>query len=233
VAPGNADIIILSDSDEENVNLVPPETVYDTYRVNGSGSSLAVNPGITDSYLEDLALDAGANSCFGLFDTGVNDVGMSNWSYSSCTQAGPHFQLFNTDPDVSDAFIDLDHPSISCAVPMNGCTLASTPAITSGGEVLDSLACDANVDMDVGLVDNPMRFVAEDPSLQTFLPVQPVQPDLVHKPPVSNRAPTEDWFPLSLSSTSESFGNHTRNHDQGAAKIGVDLRNQLGSNQGA
>ncbi|KAL9388587.1 hypothetical protein Peur_017192 [Populus x canadensis] len=231
VPPGNADIIILSDSDEENVNLVPPETVYDTYRVNGSGSSLAVNPGITDSYLEDLALDAGANSCFGLFDTGVNDVGMSNWSYSSCTQAGPHFQLFNTDPDVSDAFIDLDHPSISCAVPMNGCTLASTPAITSGGEVLDSLACDANVDMDVGLVDNPMRFVAEDPSLQTFLPVQPVQPDLVHQPLVSNRATTEDWFPLSLSSTSESFGNHTRNHDQGAAKIGVDLRNQLGSNQ--
>lgn len=231
VPSGNADIIILSDSDEENVNLVPPETVYDTYRVNGSGSSLAVNPGITDSYLEDLALDAGANSCFGLFDTGVNDVGMSNWSYSSCTQAGPHFQLFNTDPDVSDAFIDLDHPSISCPVPMNGCTLASTPAITSGGEVLDSLACDANVDMDVGLVDNPMRFVAEDPSLQTFLPVQPVQPDLVHQPTVSNHAPTEDWFPLSLSNTSESFGNHTRNHDQGAAKNGVDLRNQLGSNQ--
>lgn len=231
VPSGNADIIILSDSDEENVNLVPPETVYDTYRVNGSGSSLAVNPGITDSYLEDLALDAGANSCFGLFDTGVNDVGMSNWSYSSCTQAGPHFQLFNTDPDVSDAFIDLDHPSISCPVPMNGCTLASTPAITSGGEVLDSLACDANVDMDVGLVDNPMRFVAEDPSLQTFLPVQPVQPDLVHQPTVSNHAPTEDWFPLSLSNTSESFGNHTRNHDQGTAKNGVDLRNQLGSNQ--
>ncbi|KAJ6900579.1 E3 SUMO-protein ligase SIZ1-like isoform X1 [Populus alba x Populus x berolinensis] len=231
VPSGNADIIILSDSDEENVNLVPPETVYDSYRVNGSGSSLAVNPGITDSYLEDLALDAGANSCFGLFDTGVNDVGMSNWSYSSCTQAGPHFQLFNTDPDVSDAFIDLDHPSISCPVPMNGCTLASTPAITSGGEVLDSLACDANVDMDVGLVDNPMRFVAEDPSLQTFLPVQPVQPDLVHQPTVSNHAPTEDWFPLSLSNTSESFGNHTRNHDQGTAKNGVDLRNQLGSNQ--
>ncbi|KAJ6717714.1 E3 SUMO-PROTEIN LIGASE SIZ1-LIKE ISOFORM X1 [Salix purpurea] len=231
VPSGNADFIILSDSDEENVNLVAPETVYDTYRVNGSGSSLAANPGITGSYLEDLALDAGANSCFGLFDTGVNDVGMSNWSYSSGTQAGPHFQLFNTDPDVSDAFIDLDHPSISCDVPMNGCTLESMPTITSGGEVLDSLACDANVDMDVGLVDNPMRFVSEDPSLQTFLPAQPVQPELVRQPPASNCAPTEDWFPLSLSSTGESFANHTRNHDQGAAKNGVDLRNQLGSNQ--
>ncbi|KAJ6720297.1 E3 SUMO-PROTEIN LIGASE SIZ1-LIKE ISOFORM X1, partial [Salix viminalis] len=193
VPSGNADFIILSDSDEENVNLVAPETVYDTYRVNGSGSSLAANPGITGSYLEDLALDA--------------------------------------DPDVSDAFIDLDHPSISCDVPMNVCTLESMPTITSGGEVLDSLACDANVDMDVGLVDNPMRFVSEDPSLQTFLPAQPVQPELVRQPPASNCAPTEDWFPLSLSSTGESFGNHTRNHDQGAAKNGVDLRNQLGSNQ--
>ncbi|CAK7325500.1 unnamed protein product [Dovyalis caffra] len=226
VPSGNADIIVLSDSDEENVNLAPPETVYDTCTVNGSGSLLAANPGIANSYLEDLALDAGANSCFGLFDTAVNDVGMSNWSYSSGTQAGPHFQLFNTDSDVSDAFIDLDHPSIGCTAPMNGCTPASMPAITSGDEVLDSLACDANVDMDVGLVDNPMRFVGEDPSLQTFLPTQPV-----YQPPVSNCVPTEDWISLSLGSTSESFGNHTRDRVQGAAKNGVDLRNQLGSNQ--
>ncbi|KAL9402626.1 hypothetical protein Peur_006475 [Populus x canadensis] len=231
VPSGNADIIVLSDSDEENVNLVPPQTVYDTCPVDGSCSSLVANPGIADSYLEDLALDAGADSCFDLFDTGLNDVGMSSWSFSSGTQAGAHFQLFNTDSDVSDAFIDLEHSSISCAAPMNGSTLASTPTITSGGEVPDSLACDANVDMDVGLVDNPMRFVSEDPSLQTFLPTQPVQPDLVHQPPVSNPVPTEDWISLRLGSTNESFGSHTMDRPHRAARDGVDLRNQLGLNQ--
>jgi len=233
VPSGNADIIVLSDSDEENVNLVPPETVYDICPVDGSCSSLVANPGIADSYLEDLALDAGADSCFDLFDTGLNDVGMSSWSFSSGTQAGAHFQLFNTDSDVSDAFIDLEHSSISCAAPMNGSTLASTPTITSGGEVPGSLACDANVDIDVGLVDNPMRFVSEDPSLQTFLPTQPVQPDLVHQPPVSNPVPTEDWISLRLGSTNESFGSHTMDRPHPAARDGVDLRNQLGLNQGA
>ncbi|KAF9676709.1 hypothetical protein SADUNF_Sadunf08G0031200 [Salix dunnii] len=233
VPSGNADIIVLSDSDEdeENANFVPPENVYNTCPVDRSFSSLATYPGIADSYLEDLALDAGPDSCFDLFDRGVNDVGMSSWSYSSATQAGAHCQLFNTDSDVSDAYIDLEHSSISCAAPMNGSTLASMPTITSGGEVPDSLACDAGVYMDVGLVDNPMRFVSEDPSLQTFLPPQPVQPDLVHQPPVSNPVPTEDWISLRLGSTNESLGNHTMDHTQCPAKDGVDLQNQLGSNQ--
>ncbi|XP_024466348.1 E3 SUMO-protein ligase SIZ1 isoform X4 [Populus trichocarpa] len=83
VAPGNADIIILSDSDEENVNLVPPETVYDTYRVNGSGSSLAVNPGITDSYLEDLALDAATSVA------ALNDEARSNRKCNKKFSDGP------------------------------------------------------------------------------------------------------------------------------------------------
>uniref|UniRef100_A0A6N2LQH8 SAP domain-containing protein n=1 Tax=Salix viminalis TaxID=40686 RepID=A0A6N2LQH8_SALVM len=227
VPSGNADIIDLSDSDEENTNLVPPEIVCNTCPVDGSFSSLAANPGIEGSYLEDLALDAGADSCFDLFDRGVNDVEMSSWSYSSSTQAGAHFQLFNTDSD----FIDLEHSSISCSAPMNGSTLASTPTIISGGEVPDSLVCDAGAYMDVGFVDNPMRFVSEDPSLQTFLPAQPVQPDLVHQPPVSNPVPTEDWISLRLGSTNESFGNHTMDHTQCPAKDGVDLQNQLGSNQ--
>ncbi|KAJ6767879.1 ZINC FINGER MIZ DOMAIN-CONTAINING PROTEIN [Salix koriyanagi] len=227
VPSGNADIIDLSDSDEENTNLVPPEVVCNTCPVDGSFSSLAANPGIEGSYLEDLALDAGADSCFDLFDRGVNDVEISSWSYSSSTQAGAHFQLFNTDSD----FIDLEHSSISCAAPMNGSTLASTPTIISGGEVPDSLVCDAGAYMDVGFVDNPMRFVSEDPSLQTFLPAQPVQPDLVHQPPVSNPVPTEDWISLRLGSTNESFGNHTMDHTQCPAKDGVDLQNHLGSNQ--
>ncbi|KAJ6317521.1 hypothetical protein OIU76_013126 [Salix suchowensis] len=202
IFPRNADIIDLSDSDEENTNLVPPEIVCNTCPVDGSFSSLAANPGIEGSYLEDLALDAGADSCFDLFDRGVNDVEMSSWSYSSSTQAGAHFQLFNTDSD----FIDLEHSSISCAAPMNGSTLASTPTIISGGEVPDSLVCDAGAYMD---------------------------PDLVHQPPVSNPVPTEDWISLRLGSTNESFGNHTMDHTQCPAKDGVDLQNHLGSNQGA
>ncbi|PQP99383.1 hypothetical protein Pyn_11937 [Prunus yedoensis var. nudiflora] len=116
---GNADIIILSDSEEEDVHLVSPGTVYNTLPVGGSGCSLSVPPGFSGSYAQDPALKACASSSLGLFNETGNDIGMSQYPYPSGTEADPGFQLFGTDSDISDAFIDLEQTAVAHSAPTN------------------------------------------------------------------------------------------------------------------
>ncbi|XP_031279864.1 E3 SUMO-protein ligase SIZ1-like isoform X1 [Pistacia vera] len=227
-----ADIIILSDSEEGNEHLDPPESVYKTFSAIDSGP-----PGFSDSYLVDPMLDAGANSCLGLFSGIISDIGMSNWPYTSGTRGGSGFQLFGTDSIVADAFVDLDHSPVMCPPPMNGFTTVARPTLTSGREILDSPVCHNNIDIDEHLIDNTLPFVGDDPSLQNFLPSQPPvvlsESDLGQQPPTLNGIRTDDWISLRLGSDGEHVRGDLGSNSRSAATNGLELRHICGPNGAA
>ncbi|KAG6669904.1 hypothetical protein CIPAW_01G275100 [Carya illinoinensis] len=217
----DADIIVLSDSEEEN-NLV---------------RSLSALPSVRDPYLEDPALNIGLSSCLGLFNVSEsgngNEIGLSPWPYSMGTQAGSAFQLFGTDSDVSDAFVDLDRTSVPCSVPMNGNIEASRSTVNSGGHILSSSVCYTSNEIDDGMVDNPMAFISEDPSLQNFLPIQSAemleQSNVEHPHPVMSGF--EDWISLRVGSKGGIVDTDIGAHAVSAAANGLGLRNPNGSNE--
>ncbi|XWS75123.1 hypothetical protein CRYUN_Cryun01aG0058300 [Craigia yunnanensis] len=229
------DVITLSDSEEENVNLVSSHTDYKSCLLNDSGA-LSAPPAIEHSYLENSILDSGITSCLDLLNGSSKDFGMSDWPYSS-TQSGSGLKLFGEDSDVSDVLIDLEHSVVKCSAPMNGYTLASKSTMNSSGQVPDSSICNANIDEDDDLVDNPFAFVNEDPSLQNFLPTQPVgtleESDIGHCLPISNGTHTEDWTSLRLGSNGDSIGSGVVGTvAQSAVSKGLDLINDCRPNEG-
>jgi hypothetical protein len=220
----DADIIVLSDSEEENDHV----------------RSLSALPRIPDSYVEDPAPNVSVSSCLGLFNGSGSGSGNGNgseielspWPYSLGPQAGPAFQLFGPDSDVSDAFIDLEHTSVSFLAQMNGKVQASTSIANSGVQVLSSSVCHTNNGIESALVDNPLAFVGEEPSMQNFLPTQPAdmldQSIMEHQPPGSY----EDWISLRVGSKGESVHGDFGAHVVAAAPNGLDLINPNGSNEG-
>ncbi|KAJ6691592.1 ZINC FINGER MIZ DOMAIN-CONTAINING PROTEIN [Salix purpurea] len=111
---GNAEVIVLSDSDDENDILISSGSVY---KSNQNGATFSVPcPEIADHFLEDPTLGTGGNSCTGLFNAD-DEYGMPLWPLPPGNQAGPGFQLFNS--DVSDALVDISHedPSLQIFLP--------------------------------------------------------------------------------------------------------------------
>ncbi|PPE00971.1 hypothetical protein GOBAR_DD01934 [Gossypium barbadense] len=169
---GNAEVIVLSDSDEENEILISPPTVYkDNHNQNdGGGLGFPVAPpGISHPYSEEPPLGPAAN--LGLF-TPNDEFDMPLWSLPSGSQDGSGFQLFNTDPDVADTLVDLQRSSLNCPSTINGYPLA--PETTLGSTTLVPTCSIGQVDTNLNdsLVDTTL-FGGEDPSLQIFLPTHP------------------------------------------------------------
>lgn len=194
---GDAEVIVLSDSEEENDNMISSGTLYKNNQTDAGGSTFSVPPhGIADSYPEYPS--TGVSSCLDLFNANDDEFGMSMWSLPPDSQAGPGFQLFGSDADVSDALVDLQHSSINCPTSMNG--YAGT-AMRSAAFVPESSSGRSNADVNDCLVDNPLAF-GDDPSLQIFLPTRPsdasMQPNLRDQPDVSNCTRTDDWISLRL-----------------------------------
>ncbi|CAL5211295.1 unnamed protein product [Lathyrus oleraceus] len=197
---GGAEVIILSDSEEDDILVPPPAIATNNNIIDTADGYSMPPPGIVDPYAEDQNL--GGNSCLGLFPN-EDDFGMSSlWSLPSATQTGPGFQLFGSDADVSDALVHLQHGPINCTSSLNGYTLAPETALGSSSLLQDSSAGRSDADLNGGLVDNPLAFAGDDPSLQIFLPTRPgessVQNELRDQTNVSNGVCTEDWISLSL-----------------------------------
>lgn len=197
---GGTEVIdLISDSEEDNDILVSPAIPCKNIRNDTADGYSVPPPGIVDSYTEDQNL--GGNSCLGLFPN-EDDYGMSSlWSLPPATQAGPGFQLFGSDADVSDALVHLQHDPINCTSSLNGYALAPDTAMGSSSLLQDSSAGRSDADLNGGLVDNPLAF-GDDPALQIFLPTRPaessVQNELRDQANVSNGVCTEDWISLSL-----------------------------------
>ncbi|KAA8544013.1 hypothetical protein F0562_021810 [Nyssa sinensis] len=232
IPTGHGEVIVLSDSEEENDPLISPRTIYENNQSDAGGVAFSLPPhGIPDSYPEDPALGTGASSSLGLFNTNDDEFGMMSWSLPSGSQAGPGFQLFGSETDVSDALVDLQHGSINCPTSMNGYGLTAETAMGSAGLVPESLVDRSNADINDGLVDNPLAFGGDDPSLQIFLPTRPLdasmQPDLRNQPDVSNGVHNEDWISLRLG------GGGSGGHGDSAAPNGLNSRQQLPSKEEA
>ncbi|KAJ0941368.1 putative chromatin regulator PHD family [Helianthus annuus] len=84
---GDADVIILSDSDDETEN--PMSSAPTAYNENGA---INVTP-----QAEDPAMYHGGSSGLGLFNDNDDDFGVPFWSLPSTSQMGPGFQLFGSD----------------------------------------------------------------------------------------------------------------------------------------
>ncbi|XP_010264787.1 PREDICTED: E3 SUMO-protein ligase SIZ1-like [Nelumbo nucifera] len=224
----DANVIVLTDSEEENEKFPSNEVVYQNCQSVATGIPYPVAPTkVPDSYQE----DQGGNSC--LFFSGNNDdFGMPLWQLPSGTQAGPGFQLFGTDTDVSDALVGMPNTSASCPTSMNGYTLTPDMPLGSSTKVPDPSACHSNTDINDGLVDNSLAFGGDDPSLQIFLPTQPAsvsaQSDTRDQPDLANGIRAEDWISLRLGGS----GGGSRGHGESGATNGLNSRNQLASKEG-
>lgn len=241
----DAGVIVLSDSEEDN-NITLPEAAYDTGPPSGNGIPFTeTDPGAQDSYL----VDAGPGSgCLGLFGSS-DDFEMPLWPLPACSQTGSGFQLFSTDANISDTMVDVNRSSLGCP-PMNGYGLAADGAIGTAPQAedfparhpsahahhnhhheslhqsrMDSSASHSNADANGSLVDNPLAFAGDDPSLQIFLPTQPagiLQPDLTQDVDMANGIQTDDWISLRL-------GLNDGNHIEPAGTSGLNSRHQFGS----
>lgn len=198
----DAEVIVLSDSEEE---IEPGMSSAANHKNNGPDNGEVQFPsaqhGIPDSYYENPALGNGGSPSLGLYSANDDDFGMNMWPLPSSSQGGPGFQLFGSDLDVSEALVEMQHGPLNCPPSVNGYTLAAETALGSAALIPDSTAQCSNTSN--GLVDNPLAFSGNDPSLQIFLPTRPSeaslgQSDSRDHPDVSNGVPTEDWISLRL-----------------------------------
>ncbi|XP_057781763.1 E3 SUMO-protein ligase SIZ1-like isoform X2 [Salvia miltiorrhiza] len=193
---GDADIIVLSDSDEETEPLMSPKA----HKSSGADSIQFPAPqhGIPDSYYENPAVSNGANSCLDPYNTNDDEFGSNIWSLPP---GGQNFQLFGSDADITGHLVDMEDVTLNCQSSMNGYKLAAETSLGAAALIPDS---DAQLtDMNGGLVDNHLPRNGNDPSLQIFLPTRPsdastVQTDMRDHPDVSNGIRTEDWISLRL-----------------------------------
>eukprot|EP00262_Sarcandra_glabra_P019373 TRINITY_DN7294_c1_g3_i1.p1 TRINITY_DN7294_c1_g3~~TRINITY_DN7294_c1_g3_i1.p1 ORF type:complete len:318 (+),score=65.18 TRINITY_DN7294_c1_g3_i1:121-954(+) len=219
----DADVIVLSDSEEDNVTLISPETVYDTCPADDRGIPFRVPaPGVPESYPEDPGLDPSLS----IFNNAVDDFGMPLWSLSTGSQAQSGFQLFGAD-DVSETLVDVQNTSVTLSAPTNGYELASDRGIGSASQAQDPSICRPNAEINGSLVDNPLAFGGDDPSLQIFLPTRPAglpaQADISDHADASNGISAEDWISLRLGDGSS--------RDDSAAMNGLNTRHQFPSKE--
>ncbi|GAB4850791.1 SUMO ligase siz1, variant 2 [Ancistrocladus abbreviatus] len=223
-----AEVIVLSDSDEENDNMVCGGAVTNNGRTSTAAVDFSVAAhGITDSYHEP-ALGPGS-SCMDLFNPADDEFGMHLWQLPPSTQGVPNFDLFGTDVGVSDTLVDLHHTSVSCPTSMNGYILPPEVTMNPAALVPGSSVGHSNNEFNDGLVDNPLAFGGQDPSLQIFLPPRPsdasAQTHLRNQPGAANGTHSEDWISLRLGDGS---GNHGGPTDSGGLNSGHETHSREG-----
>nr|XP_043609090.1 E3 SUMO-protein ligase SIZ1-like [Erigeron canadensis] len=201
---GDADVIVLSDSEDEAENLTSKQ-MYKNKNPNAEGFPFSSIPlGISDPYPEDPSFVAGGSSCLGLFNTADVDFGVPFWSLPSSNNVGPSLQLFGSDVGPTDAFVDMHQAPLSIPSSMGGSySLDAETSMGSAALVSEfSLHPSVNGDIGIGLVDNPLAFGGDDPSLQLFLPTRPLEDtnptELPDQPAMSNGFRNDDWISLSL-----------------------------------
>ncbi|KAI8525930.1 hypothetical protein RHMOL_Rhmol13G0269000 [Rhododendron molle] len=227
----DAELIVLSDSEEENDIMIPSETVYKNNRTDTGGATFPLPPhGIPDLYPDDPPLGTAGPSCLGLFNSNEDEYGMPIWSLPPGTRAGPSFQLFGSDADVTDALVDLEHGTTNCPTSMNGYALTAETTMRPDAFVPQPSVDHSNGDINDSLVDNPLAFGRDDPSLQIFLPTRPsdpsMQPILRDQPDVSNCIRSEDWISLRLG------GGGPSGQVESTAENGLNSQQQLQAKEG-
>ncbi|KAJ0266653.1 E3 SUMO-protein ligase SIZ1 [Hirschfeldia incana] len=210
----NNDVIVLSDSDEDNDVVITPGPGY-----SGGGVNFPLNnSGIINSYNEDPQAMAGGSSRLGVSNDD-DDFAASFWSFPADTPEAPGFPLFGSDADPED-LLGLHHhgPPLNCAPEMNGDYTMAAPETSEVG---------AN---DGGLVDNPLAFGRDDPSLQIFLPTKPdasAQSGFINQADMSNGIRSDDWISLRLGDSAGGI------HGEAASANGLNSSQQMSTREGS
>ncbi|XP_047317783.1 E3 SUMO-protein ligase SIZ1-like [Impatiens glandulifera] len=234
------EVIVLSDSEDENDDIIMPSSrnVY-TNSIEETGVAAGIFPipphgiPIPDPFPEDAII---GTTGMGLFNSSTDDD-FGIWPLPSGSQPGSSsFQLFSPEADGSNSLVGLPHGSISCPTMMNGYNLNPETDIV-GGTAVAALAHESSVDnhssadMNGGLVDNPLAFGGNDPSLQIFLPTRPsadaspsIQLDVRNQPEAStNIRSSVDWISLRVG---DSGSNGNNNHNESGIPNGVSPQQQ-------
>lgn len=168
----NNEVIVLIDSDEEDDVVINGGSAYNENQTDG-GVNFPLHPPGINPYSEDPHTVVGGSLGSGLFTNIDDDYDMRLWQFSSETQGGPRFQLFAYDVDDLQGLVGLEPGQLNCAPAISsGYTIApetSMPYVPMFPESVGRCEADANN----GLLDNPLAFSREDPSLQIFLPTRP------------------------------------------------------------
>ncbi|KQK11836.1 E3 SUMO-protein ligase SIZ1 isoform X2 [Brachypodium distachyon] len=185
----DADVIVLSDSDEENALVVSPPAAYDTDTANIDGFGFSVTAG----RVAENCQEAGEVGRLGLFSDNSDIFDINPWPMHSCTQPEQGFHFFGTDIDAANTLVDSRNFS---DVALNAYT-HDCNADTS--MVHDLSNCDGRTK---SLVDNLLPFNNDDSSLRIFLPSQPssvpAREERNECDSMSNGVQHDGWISLSL-----------------------------------
>ncbi|KAK3003521.1 hypothetical protein RJ639_018196 [Escallonia herrerae] len=162
----DADIVILSDSEEENVNLVSPRTVSQTCPLERG-----ISYSFLDIFPEDMPLVAGTSSSLDPTENSGKEIKMRHQSFPYGTQTYTRFQLFGNAADVSGLLDGLEHTSVTSAAPRNGYTLSTSLSTDSGGLAESH----STAGITESLVTNPIATVIAVPSEQASFQTQPAK----------------------------------------------------------
>ncbi|KAL6864720.1 hypothetical protein ACP4OV_015871 [Aristida adscensionis] len=192
-----ADVIVLSDSDEENDTMVCPPAVYDNTPETGNTFPFATNgSGFTERYQDDAGV---GTSGLGLLSSNAADFEINNWQMHSYPQQEQGFQFFVSDNDVANPFGG-SHNSFNIAP--DDYTLDCNVGTEEPSVAHDLSVCQNSNEIHGSLVDNPLALAGDDPSLQIFLPSEPsavpLQEELSDRANVRNGVHSDDWISLTL-----------------------------------
>ncbi|XP_058204682.1 E3 SUMO-protein ligase SIZ1-like isoform X3 [Rhododendron vialii] len=215
---GDIGIIVISDSEEENAVLTSPETLGVVEPVNNGGHSFSAPP----THLN-AALDAGVSSSLGLFNNNGNGFEMPHQAFGSQVQPS-HSANF------SDTVIDLEYTPVTSSAPIDSYPLTSKFSMDSGTQVFGS---SSNTKTNDSMVSKPIASRCANSPVQTSPPTE--RPDLtVNFDLDKNHQVSSDIRGGNL--TSLGLGNGGGDtaagfHAEPATSNGLDLVNQLGSNE--
>jgi hypothetical protein len=191
------DVIVLSDSDEENDTMVCPPAAFGNTTANGNKFPFATNgAGYPERYQEDAGV---GTSGLGLLSSNAADFEMNNWQIHTYSPQEQGFQFFGADPDVANPFVSTNNSfnvttddfSLDCNVGVEG------PSVSHGLSI-----CQNTNGMHGSLVDNPLALADDDPSLQILFPSQPssvpLQEELSERVNAPNSVHPDDWTSLTL-----------------------------------
>jgi hypothetical protein len=192
-----ADVIVLSDSDEENDTLVCPPAAFDNTTANGNSFSFATNgAGYPETYHEDAGVGI---SDLGLLNNNAADFEMNNWQIHSYAPQEQGFQFFGTDTDVANPFVSSNN---SFSVATEDFSLDCNIGIEEPSVSHSLSICRNTNDMNGSLDDNPLALAGDDPSLQILFPSQPssvpLQQELSECANTPNGVHHDDWTSLTL-----------------------------------
>uniref|UniRef100_A0ACD5XCB9 Uncharacterized protein n=1 Tax=Avena sativa TaxID=4498 RepID=A0ACD5XCB9_AVESA len=179
----NADVIVLSDSDEDAVTLSPPAAY------NGV-CGLGFTPGVAENYQEG---GGAGGSGLDLFNHNSGTFDINSWPMQSCTELEQGFRFLG-----SDTFADSRNSSV---VAPNAYTLDWNAGSSDTSMVQDVSTCHART---ISFVDNLLPSEEDDSSLRIFLPSQPssvpLQEERNEHNGMSDGVQPDDWISLTLAS---------------------------------